>query len=140
MACVIFAFLSNTYPYEHQPALVWCVACTASASHWGLWLYCGTRGLPSSCSVFGQSVLAVLLYTTALVLWTLYQFNEQFSGQPQRSNELSCIDKLTSYMCVWDQRLAVAVLTAINLLAYIADLGYWAHQVSVETKALPRVS
>ena len=43
-------------------------------------------------------------------------------------------------MCVWDQRLAVAVLTAINLLAYVADLGYWAHQVSVETKALPRVS
>ena len=43
-------------------------------------------------------------------------------------------------MCAWDQRLAVAILTAANLLVYVTELGYWARQVSVETKALPRVS
>ena len=32
-------------------------------------------------------------------------------------------------MCAWDQHLAVAVLTAANLLVYVADLGYWACQV-----------
>ncbi|XP_065762945.1 myeloid-associated differentiation marker-like [Muntiacus reevesi] len=127
VACVIFAFLSNTYPYEHQPALVWCVAVYCVCFILGvvaiLWHRCDCdESLPYSCFGFGQSVLSVLLYTTALVLWPLYQFNEQFGGQPQRSNELSCIDKLTSYLCVWDQRLAVAILTAINLLIYVADL------------------
>ncbi|XP_061015071.1 myeloid-associated differentiation marker-like [Dama dama] len=127
VACVIFAFLSNTYPHEHQPALMWCVTvyciCFILGAVAILWHRCDCdESLPYSSLGFGQSVLSILLYTTALVLWPLYQFNEQFGGQPQRSNELSCIDKLTSYMCIWDQRLAVAVLTAINLLIYVADL------------------
>ena len=32
-------------------------------------------------------------------------------------------------MCAQDQCLAVAVLTASNLLVYMANLGYWARQV-----------
>ncbi|XFG11817.1 hypothetical protein AB1E19_015441 [Capra hircus] len=127
VACVIFAFLSNTYPNERQPALVWCVAVYCTCFILGavamLWHRCDCdESLPYSCLGFGQSVLAVLLYTTALILWSLYQFNGDFGGQPQRSNELSCIDELTSYLCVWDQRLAVAILTAVNLLIYVADL------------------
>ncbi|XP_027377476.1 myeloid-associated differentiation marker-like [Bos indicus x Bos taurus] len=127
VACVIFAFLSNTYPYEHQPALVWCVAvyciCFILGAVAMLWHRCDCdKSLPYSCLGFGQSVLSILLYTTALVLWPLYQFNGQFGGQPQRSKELRCIDERTSYVCVWDQRLAVAILTAINLLIYVVDL------------------
>ena len=127
VACVIFAFLRSTYPYEQQPALVWCVAvyciCFILGAVAMLWHQCDCdKSLPYSCLGFGQSVLSILLYTTALVLWPLYQFNAQFGGQPQRSNELSCIDERTSYLCVWDQRLAVAILTAINLLIYVADL------------------
>ena len=127
VACIIFAFISNTYLHQHQPALVWCVAVYCTCFILGavamLWHRCDCdESLPYSCLGFGQSVLAVLLYTTALVLWSLYQFNGDFGGQPQRSNELSCIDELTSYLCVWDQRLAVAILTAVNLLIYVADL------------------
>ncbi|XFF89265.1 hypothetical protein AB1E18_015484 [Capra hircus] len=136
VAGVIFAFLSNTSLYLHQPALVWCVAVYSICfipTAVTILLNLGKREnrLPISFPIF-QLVLtvpSVLLYISALVLWPLYQFSEEFGGQPQRSSDVSCMDDL---MCAWDQCLAVTVLTAINLLVYVADLGYWAHKVSVE--------
>ena len=147
MASIIFSFIINTSLYLHQPALEWCVAvysiCFIPAAlaillNLGEWEY----RLPGPFPLFQLvlALLSVLLYISTLVLWLLYQFNEEFGGLPQRPSNGDCRDELTYDMCVWDQRLAVAVLTAINLLAYVADLGYWAHQISVETKALPRVS
>ena len=82
-----------------------------------------------------HTLFIVLLYISALVLWLLYQFYEEFGGQPQWSSDISCIDDL---ICTWIQRLAVAVLTAINLLIYVADLVYWARQVSIGTEDQPR--
>ncbi|XP_061015581.1 myeloid-associated differentiation marker-like [Dama dama] len=147
MAGIIFSFIINTSLYLHQPALEWCVAmysiCFIPAAlaillNLGEWEY----RLPGPLPLFQLvlTLLSVLLYISALVLWLLYQFNEEFGGHPQRSSDEHCRDELTYDMCTWDQRLAVAVLTAINLLAYMAELVYWACQVSVETKALPRVS
>ncbi|MXQ82779.1 hypothetical protein E5288_WYG022594 [Bos mutus] len=75
------------------------------------------------------TVLSFLLYVSAMVLWPLYQFDEKLGGQPHWYTDTSCIDELTDYGCVWDQRLAVAILTAINLLMYVADLVYWTRQV-----------
>ena len=75
------------------------------------------------------AILSVLLYVSALVLWPLYQFSEELGGQPQRPRDGDCRDNLTYDMCTWDERPAMAVLTAINLLVYMADLGYWARQV-----------
>ena len=86
------------------------------------------------------TLLSILLYVSALVLWLLYQFSEELGGQPQRPSDGDCRDELTYDMCAWDQRLAVAVLTAANLLVYVADLGYWARQVSVGTEDQPRDS
>ena len=86
------------------------------------------------------TLLSVLLYISAVVLWPLYQFSEELGGQPQRPSDGDCRDELTYDMCTWDRRLAVAVLTAINLLVYVADLVYWAHQVSVGTEDQPRDS
>ncbi|XP_052515612.1 myeloid-associated differentiation marker-like [Budorcas taxicolor] len=142
VAGVIFAFLSNTSLYLHQPALEWCVAvysiCFIPTAvtillNLGKW----ENRLPIFFPIFQLvlTVLFVLLYISALVLWPLYQFSEEFGGQPQRSSDVSCMDDL---MCAWDQRLAVAVLTAINLLVYVADLGYWAHKVSVEIEEQSR--
>ena len=136
VAGVIFAFLSNTSLYLHQPALEWCVAvysiCFILAAVVFLldlaeWEYM----LPRSFSIFQLviTLLSILLYISALILWLLYQFYEEFGGQPQRPSDGDCRDELTYDMCTWDQRLAVAVLTAINLLVYVADLGYWACQV-----------
>ncbi|DAA19244.1 myeloid-associated differentiation marker-like [Bos indicus x Bos taurus] len=147
VAGVIFAFLSNTSLYLHQPALEWCVAVysicfilAAVVLLLGLaeWKYMPPRAF----SIFQLvlSLLSVLFYISALVLWPLYQFIEELGGQPQRSSDEDCMDELTYNMCAWDQRLAVAVLTAVNLLIYVADLGYWAHQVSVGTEDQPRDS
>lgn len=134
VAGVIFTFLSSTSLYLHQLALEWCVAvysiCFIPAAVvllLGLaeWEYMWPR--PFSIFQLVLSLLSVLLYISALVLWPLYQFSEEFGGLPQRF--MDCIDGLSYDMCAWDQRLAVAVLTAINLLVYVADLGYWARQV-----------
>lgn len=135
VAGVIFAFLSNTSLYLHQPALEWCVAVysicfilAAVVLLLGLaeWKYMPPRAF----SIFQLvlSLLSVLFYISALVLWPLYQFIEELGGQPQRSSDEDCMDELTYNMCAWDQRLAVAVLTAINLLIYVAELGYWARR------------
>ena len=142
VAGVIFAFLSNTSLYLHQPALEWCVAVysicfipTALAMLLKLGDWENILPVPFPIFQLGLTLLSVLLYISALVLWLLYQFYEEFGGQPQWSSDISCIDDL---ICTWIQRLAVAVLTAINLLIYVADLVYWARQVSIGTEDQPR--
>ena len=128
-AGVIFAFLSNFSLYLDQPALEWCVAVYSicfllSAVTLLLNWYNWDNRLPVPVPLvhLGLTLLSALLYASAVVLWPLYQFNGEFGGQPQRSSDVSCRDKLSSYMCTWDQRLAVAVLTAVNLLIYVVDL------------------
>ncbi|XP_010839418.1 PREDICTED: myeloid-associated differentiation marker-like [Bison bison bison] len=144
VACVIFAFLSNTSLYIDQPALEWCVAVYSICFILAVLALLMDREewenrLPISFPVFhlGLNLLSILLHFTALVLWLLYQFDEKYGGQPQQSSDVNCIDRTTNGMCAWEQRLAVAVLTAANLLTYMADLGYWAHQVSVGTGGQP---
>ena len=85
-----------------------------------------------------QTVLSVLLYFTAVIVWPLYQFHEKLGGQPQRSSDMSCSDQLTTFFCIWDQRLAI--LTAINLLVYVADMMYLILEAFVWTEAQRRDS
>ncbi|XP_057580424.1 myeloid-associated differentiation marker-like [Hippopotamus amphibius kiboko] len=139
-----FGFLSNTNLYLHQPALVWCVAvysiCFISAAVVLLLNMGKGEHRPAVNSPIFQAVLtllSVLLYVSALVLWPLYQFYEEFGGQPQRSSDRSCTNGLTYYVCSWDQRLSATILTAINLLIYVADVVYWARQVSAGTEDVP---
>uniref|UniRef100_A0A8C6DHC4 MARVEL domain-containing protein n=1 Tax=Moschus moschiferus TaxID=68415 RepID=A0A8C6DHC4_MOSMO len=132
VACAILAFISNTFLYVHQPALLWCVAVYSICFILGVMSVLRHRcdcdeSLPSSLFVFGQTVLAVLLYATAAVLWPLYQFNEQLGGNPQRSRDASCNAGYS--VCIWDQQVAVAILTAINLLIYVVDLVISASQI-----------
>ena len=141
-ASYIFNFIINTSLYLHQPALEWCVAVysicflpAALAMMLKLGDWENTLPVPFPIFQLGLILLSVLLYVSALVLWPLYQFYKEFGGQPHWSSDISCIDDL---MCTWIQRLAVAILTAINLLIYVADLGYWACQVSIGTEDQPR--
>ncbi|XP_047653423.1 myeloid-associated differentiation marker-like [Phacochoerus africanus] len=126
VACVIFAFISNPSLYQHHLALRWCVAvysiCSilVSVAILGHKCECDIRPL-FTCFVW-QTLPSTLLYFTAVVLWPLCQFNEEFGGQPQWSSNATCSSGI--FMCVWDQRLAVAILTAINLLIYMVDLVY----------------
>ncbi|XP_052515616.1 myeloid-associated differentiation marker-like [Budorcas taxicolor] len=134
VACVIFVFLSNTSLYLHQPALEWCVAvysiCFVLSSvailvNLGK---CDNR-LPIPFSIFQVvlTLLSVLLYTTALLLWPLYQFNEELGRPLQRSSDVNCSSGVPTSVCIWDQQLAVVSLTAINLLIYVTDLVFSAH-------------
>ena len=141
VACVIFSFTSNTSLYRHQPALKCCLAvyftCFVRVAVAMLLKLSGWENrLPLRLTIFhlGQTVLSFLLYVSAMVLWPLYQFDKKLGGQPHWYSDMSCVDELTDYGCVWDQRLAVAILTAINLLMYVVDLVYWTRQVSVGTE------
>lgn len=140
VANIIFAFVCNTDLYLHQPALVWCVAVYAICFALGV-----VNFLLNGCDCDNdkklplrfpwllrvQTVLSVLLYVTALILWPLYQFLEKWGGQPQRSSDMSCGDHLNVFVCIWDQRLAVAILTGINLLVYMADTVYLVQEAFV---------
>ncbi|KAM5236104.1 myeloid-associated differentiation marker [Ctenodactylus gundi] len=139
VACVIFAFISDSFLYKNKPALEWCVAVYAICfilAAVAILLNLGdcTNVLPISFPTFlsGLALLSVLMYATALVLWPLYQFDERYGGHSSRRRDSSCAFKHTDNVCYWDRRLAVAVLTAVNLLAYVADLGHSAHLVFVK--------
>ena len=67
-------------------------------------------------------------------LWSLCPFHEKLGGLPLWSSDVTCCDlkkeekkkTLTCSVCVWDECWTVAVLTAANLLIYLADLLYMA--------------
>ncbi|XP_061251595.1 myeloid-associated differentiation marker-like [Bos javanicus] len=130
VACVIFGFITNIDLYQHQPALIWCVVVYSICFILGVVGYfvngCDYDSDTYPGFLVGQTVLSILLYTTAMVLWPLYQFDENFGGQPLRSNDMTCSGDLPPTLCFWNQRLAVAILTAMNLLAYVADSAYMA--------------
>ncbi|ELK16793.1 myeloid-associated differentiation marker [Pteropus alecto] len=138
VACVIFAFISDSYLYKHKPALEWCVAVYAICfilAAVAILLNLGdcTNMLPIPFPSFlsGLALLSVLFYISAMILWPLYQFDEKHGGQPQRWRDANCRSRHIDSVCPWDCRLAVAILTAINLLAYVADLVYSARLVFV---------
>ncbi|XP_038608999.1 myeloid-associated differentiation marker [Tachyglossus aculeatus] len=134
VACVIFVFISNTNSYERHGALKWCLAvyCIFFILSLAAILLCVgecTSWLPCSFHTFlsGYTLLAVLAYATATVLWPLYQFSSRYGGHSRPSY---CPQNYGN-PCLWDRLLAVAVLTAINLLAYLADLIHSARLIFV---------
>ncbi|XP_074075934.1 myeloid-associated differentiation marker-like [Macrotis lagotis] len=138
VACIIFAFISNPVIYQHKAALEWCVAvyCICfilSAVAVLLSLGDCTGQLPISFPTFltGLAILAVALYASALVLWPLYQFDERKGGLPRRQMDSGCPYHNAHSVCNWDRRLTVAILTAINFLAYVADLVHSARLVFI---------
>ncbi|XP_031240896.1 myeloid-associated differentiation marker [Mastomys coucha] len=143
VACIIFAFISDPTLYNQKPALEWCVAVYAICfilAGVTILLNLGecTNMLPIPFPTFlsGLALLSVLFYATAIVLWPLYQFDQRYQGQPRRSMDASCA-RTYAYMqpntvCYWDRRLAVSILTGINLLAYVSDLVYSTRLVFVK--------
>ncbi|XP_011839616.1 PREDICTED: myeloid-associated differentiation marker-like [Mandrillus leucophaeus] len=139
VACLIFVFISSPYLYHSWLALEWCVVVYAVCfllAALTILLNLGhcTNMLPIPFHSFllGLALLSVLLYATALVLWPLYQFNENYGVQSWQARDVSCSDRNPYLVCIWDRRLAVTILTAVNLLAYVGDLVYSAHLVFVK--------
>lgn len=126
VACIIFVFISNPPLYVQEPALEWCI---------GVYIVCfiltmvaillnlGNCIFPFPKFLTSTAFLSVLLYTTATILWPLYQYSEGFHSQSNQLKGLSC-DRASHSVCNWERQLAVATLTGINLLAYLADFLY----------------
>ncbi|NP_001171005.1 uncharacterized protein LOC100271928 [Mus musculus] len=128
IACVIFLFLSKPQLYGKEPALIWClvvyIICfilTMVVILLCLGKCTNILPIPFTTYLTGMTFMCVLLYTTAIVLWPLYQFNEEFHGFPHRVMDSSCSYKSAHSVCVWDRQLTVTFLTGVNLMAYIAD-------------------
>ncbi|XP_032355050.1 myeloid-associated differentiation marker homolog [Etheostoma spectabile] len=121
VACIIFILVSDPVSYNYHAALKWCMAvyCICFILSMVVVVLCVgecTGWLPISFSKFlsGYGLLAVIMYLTATILWPVFQFDKQYHrGQA------------TTRM------IAVAVLTALNFLLYVADLAYTARLVFV---------
>lgn len=122
VACIIFILVSNPVSYDCHPALKWCMAvyCICFILSMAVVVLCVgefTRCLPipfsNFLSVFG--LLAVIMYLTATIIWPIFQFDRQYHCGRSDSPKL----------------IAVAVLTGLNFLLYVADLAYSARLVFV---------
>ncbi|XP_072102429.1 myeloid-associated differentiation marker-like [Mobula birostris] len=130
-AGVIFAFVGETY-YHGYPALKWCLAvyciCFILATLLILLFLTGHSGwLPTPLERWlgAYALLGVLFYATATILWPLFCFDRRYGNSRRPSN--------CSKGCYWDNQVVVAVLTAFNLLVYVADLIHSGRLVFVRT-------
>ncbi|XP_005312225.2 myeloid-associated differentiation marker [Chrysemys picta bellii] len=136
VACIIFVFISEPVSYEQHEGLKWCLAvyCICFILSLVVIVLCigeCTGWLPCAFNKFlsGYTLLAVLMYATATVIWPIYKFNRNQGGVPNRPPGCS---SHSNRFCDWDKLVAVAVLTAINLLVYLADLVYSARLIFIQ--------
>ncbi|XP_072884755.1 myeloid-associated differentiation marker homolog [Hemitrygon akajei] len=130
-AGVIFAFVGNT-SYDRYPALQWCLAvyciCFILAALLILLFLTGRSSwLPTPLERWlgAYALLGVLLYATATILWPLFCFDRRYGHSSRPHN--------CGRGCYWDSQVAVAVLTAFNLLVYVADLIHSGRLVFIRT-------
>ncbi|XP_067255891.1 myeloid-associated differentiation marker homolog [Chanodichthys erythropterus] len=134
VACVIFVFISDPISYDNHPALKWCMAvyCICFVISAAIVVLCvsectGCLPFPFARFLSAYALLAVAMYLTATIIWPVFKFDSRYSGNSSRPG-----DCRTSHgLCPWDKLVAVAVLTALNFLIYLADLAYSARLVFV---------
>lgn len=123
VACIIFILVSNPVSYDHHPALKWCMAvyCICFILSMAVVVLCvgectGYLPIPFSKFLSAYGLLAVIMYLTATIIWPIFQFDRKYhyGGHSDQS-----------------KLIAVAVLTALNFLLYLADLAYTARLVFV---------
>lgn len=125
VACIIFGALANGSEYSRYAATIYCVAvyafCFALTAVLVIMTMCGrtraVRFMPFDRFVVVCTLLEVLLYVSASVVWPVFCFDPKY-GSPWRGS--SC----RWGKCSWDSKVAVAVLSFINLGLYVADLIY----------------
>ncbi|KAG7281950.1 hypothetical protein CRUP_003008 [Coryphaenoides rupestris] len=142
VACIIFGAVANGSEFTRYPATVYCVVvytlCFALTSLAVLATVCGrtavVRCMPFDRCVVVYTLLAILLYLSASVAWTVFCFDGKY-GSPWRPT--SC----PRGKCPWDSKVVVAVFSFVNLALYTADLIYSQrmHFVSSGVPTRPRV-
>lgn len=125
VACVIFGALANRSEYFRYVATIYCVVvyafCFALTVVVVVMTVC-RRTKAVCCMSFDRYVvvctlLEVLLYLSASVVWPVFSFDPKY-GSPWRPS--SC----PQGKCPWDSKLVVAVFSFVNLGLYVADLIY----------------
>ncbi|XP_068099082.1 myeloid-associated differentiation marker isoform X2 [Hyperolius riggenbachi] len=135
IACIIFVLISDPPQYDKHDALKWCLAvyCICFILSVLVIILCVgecTSWLPCTFERFLSAyvLLAVLLYISAVIVWPIFQFDSKYGGTTSRSRTCGS----AKYgQCSWDNLVAVAVLSALNLLFYIIDLIYSARLIFI---------
>ncbi|NXR16669.1 myeloid-associated differentiation marker-like protein 2 [Cinclus cinclus] len=124
VACIIFGALVNDSQYGKYVATQWCVAvysfCFVVTVVVVAFSVTGKTALlwfPFERSVVIYTFGAVLLYTSAAVIWPVFCFDSKY-GSPRRPG------LCTKGKCPWDSQLVIAIFTYVNLLLYVLDLAY----------------
>ncbi|XP_069511410.1 myeloid-associated differentiation marker-like protein 2 [Ambystoma mexicanum] len=123
-ACIIFGALANESQYRRFAATQWCVAVYSFCFIFTVVIIIlsvtgrtGTLRCPFERCVVTFTVLAVLMYMSAAVIWPVFCFDSKY-GSPQRPQYCP------RGRCPWDSQLVITVFTQVNLLLYIVDLVY----------------
>lgn len=121
VACIIFILITNPVSYSHHEALEWCMAvyCICFIVSMVVVILCvgectGFLPVPFSQFLSAYGLLAFLMYLSAVIIWPIFTFDKKY----RRGGDMST-------------QIGVAVLTAINMLLYLADLVYTARLVFV---------
>ncbi|XP_056144514.1 myeloid-associated differentiation marker-like [Lampris incognitus] len=121
VACIIFICLEST-GYSSHPGLQWCVAVYSVCFVFALLVIgvtvCRVLALfpaPLDKVLTGCNALAVLMYTTAVVIWPLYGLKNE--ARPDYCSDLT-------RNCRWNKVVVIAFMTCVNLVAYIVDTIY----------------
>ncbi|XP_046907653.1 myeloid-associated differentiation marker homolog [Hypomesus transpacificus] len=122
VACLIFILVSDPVAYDGHAALKWCMAvyCICFILSAAVVVLCvgectGCLPFPFAKFLSAYGLLAVVMYLTATIIWPVFQFDKRYHGSGRQQPRL----------------VAVAVLTALNFLLYVADLAYSARLVFV---------
>lgn len=121
VACIIFILISDPISYNNHTALEWCMAvyCICFIISMVVVILCvgewtGFLPVPFSQFLSAYGLLAFLMYLTAVIIWPIFTFDKMYRRMGDKSKQIG-----------------VAVLTAINVLLYLADLACTAHLVFI---------
>ncbi|XP_032896359.1 myeloid-associated differentiation marker homolog [Amblyraja radiata] len=129
IACIIFVLVEDTY--RANSGRQWCMAVYCICFIVTLLIIILTIAqliarmpFPFERFLTVYSLLAVLMYITAAIVWPIFCFS-QSHGQPTRPS--GC----RRGHCYWDNQVIATVLTYVNLVVYIVDLVYSAKLVFI---------
>ncbi|XP_062337615.1 myeloid-associated differentiation marker homolog [Osmerus eperlanus] len=133
VACIIFVFISDPVGYDQHEALKYCLAvyCICFILSAAIIVLCicectGCLPFPFARFLSAYALVAVLLYFSATIIWPIFKFDRRHGGTSRPPGCSSYVG-----LCTWDKVMAVSVLTAVNLILYVADLIYSARLVFV---------
>lgn len=136
IACIIFVFISDPVLYDRVDALKYCMAvyCACFILSALIIILCvcectGCLPFPFARFLSGYAMLAVLLYLSATIIWPIFNFDPKHGGRKDRPSTCG----FSHGLCSWDKEMAVAVLTAINFILYLADVIYSTRLVFVSS-------